>query len=101
VVLSDLDRMVTADRNFFARFPHRQHRLRLACLAEVAEYERQHGAAKVPSGHRMAIVVRNMVSGVRMRVYLYWPADTDTDIDEDYARAVFEDRKPGSGDGRP
>jgi hypothetical protein len=92
--------MITADRNFFARFPHRQHRLRFACLAEVEEYERLRSPAQIPPGHRVAIVVKNVVSGLRMRVHLYWPADADTDIEEDHARAVFEIHQPGSGNVR-
>lgn len=83
------DPAVDTDRRYFKRFPQRRHRLRLAGPAEIAD----RGSLSpecAPVGHRAAVVARHIGYGVRLRVYLWWPAGDDTDIDEDWAREIFE-----------
>lgn len=86
-----VDEITEADRRYFERFPHRQHRLRPASMAEVSDYETMaRGLKPVPPGYRYHVVIRNVVPGIRLRVYLLWPASAETEISEDLARQVFE-----------
>ena len=90
-----VERATDADGRYFERLSHRRHRLRWASAAEVSDYEAVRKRPECfPEGHRYAVVIRNVAPGVRQRVYLLWPEDDDTDIDEEHARHVFEANAP-------
>jgi hypothetical protein len=90
-VADRVDRVTQADRLFFERFPHRQHRVRLASQAEIAQYELLEGQpAMPPPGCRVFTVVRNIAPGARLRLYTYGLEGAETDLSEPTARAIFE-----------
>ena len=87
-----VDRVCAADRRFFERFPHRQHRVRLASKAEIEQHEIVDVGKVVwmPPGYSMFIVVRNVVPGVRLRAFMRRLSNSETDISESVARTIFE-----------
>src|SRR4051794_30810082 len=67
-----VDRVTQADRAFFKRRPLRQHRLRLASQAELQYEELLIGnTITVPPGCRMFTIVRQIASGVRLRMHVF------------------------------
>jgi len=86
-----VDRVTQADRRFFERFPHRQHRVRLASQAELGQNEILEGRPIFqPESCRVFTVVRNIAPGVRLRVYVRGIEGSETDLDEPTARQIFE-----------
>jgi hypothetical protein len=86
-----VDRIMQADRRFFERFPHRQHRVRLTSQAELAQNELLEGRpATPPPGCRVFTIVRNIAPGVRLRIYAFGLEGAETDLSELTARAIFE-----------
>jgi hypothetical protein len=86
-----VDRITQGDRRFFERFPHRQHRVRLASAAELQQHEQLEGAPLgIPPGYRVFVVIRNVFPGARMRLFLPAPEGRNTDVSEATARAIFE-----------
>jgi hypothetical protein len=85
------DRVTQADAKFFERFPNRKHRVRLTAQAEIRQREIVEGEAFSPPPFWCAYtVVRNIAPGVRLRLFTYGPEDSDTDVDEATACAIFE-----------
>ena len=90
-VADRVERVTQADRLFFERFPHRQHRVRLASQAEIEQYELLEGQPAMPQpGCRVFTVVRNIAPGTRLRLYTYGLEGAETDLSEPAARTIFE-----------
>ena len=86
-----VDRVSQADRRFFERFPHRKHRVRLASQAEIGQNEiLQDETVWLPPGYRWFTVVRNVAPGARLRLFVRYLEDAETDLDEATAREIFE-----------
>ncbi|GJD41953.1 hypothetical protein [Methylobacterium bullatum] len=81
-----VDRVVEADRLFFARHLGRTCRVRIASAAEIAEF----GASVLPFGLRWFVVVRQVQPGARLRVLFPSQADDETDVTEARCVAIYE-----------
>jgi hypothetical protein len=90
-VADKVDRITQADRRFFERFPHRQHRIRLASQAEIEQQTLLDGKPPwVPRGYHLFAVIRNIAPGCRLRLFVPGPPSVDTDAPEDIVRGVWE-----------
>jgi hypothetical protein len=88
-----VDRVKEADRLFFERFSHRKHRIRLAGRAEIEQQELIQGAVLwAPPPCRVFVVVRNIAQGIRLRLFTYGIEGCETDMTEEMAAAIFNDR---------
>ena len=88
-----IDRVTDADLKYFERFPHRQHRIRIASQVEIAQLEIIEGKpVLLPDGCRVFTVVRNVAPGIRLRVFVL--GIEGSDLDEASARAIFEMAAP-------
>jgi hypothetical protein len=86
-----VDRITQADRRFFERFPHRQHRIRLASQAEIEQQALLDGKPPfVPPGYHLFAIIRNVSPGYRLRLFAPGPPSVDTDAPEDIVRGVWE-----------
>jgi hypothetical protein len=86
-----VDLVTQADRRFFERFPHRQHRVRISSAAEIEQNEILQGEPVwLPAGYRWFTVVRNVAPGVRMRLFVRYLEDAETDLAEETAKEIFE-----------
>ena len=86
-----VDRMTQGDRKFFERFPHRQHRVRLASRAELQQHELLEDAPlAIQPGFKVFVAIRKVLPGVRIRLLLLAPEGRETDVCEATARAIFE-----------
>jgi hypothetical protein len=82
-----IDRIPQADLNYFARFRHRMHRVRVASRAEIILLG---GAMSVPPGHQLYTAVRNVRPGLCLRIVFHGPADADPELfSEAKARAIY------------
>ena len=86
-----VDRVTEADAKFFARFPDRRHRVRLAAAAEVAQ-----NAIMAPEedltpllGSRWIVMVKQIQPGVRMRAFAQATGVDEFDAEEDEARDLY------------
>jgi hypothetical protein len=85
-----VDLVTQADRRFFERFPNRKHRVRLASQAEIGQNEILQGETVwLPPGYRWFTVVRNVAPGARLRLFVRYLEDAETDLDEATAREIF------------
>jgi hypothetical protein len=85
-----VDRVSQADERFFERFSGRQHRVRLSSAAEIEQTEILQGEpAWLPAGYRWFTVVRNVAPGARLRLFVLYQEDAETDLDEATAREIF------------
>jgi hypothetical protein len=86
-----VDRITQADRLFFERFPHRQHRVRPSSQTEVGQNEIIDGKrVDLPPGWRWFTAVRNVAPGYRMCLLVPNLEGAETDLTEAVAREVFE-----------
>jgi hypothetical protein len=85
-----VDRVTQADRRYFERFPHRQHRLRLASQAEIEQTKVIGQDMWLPSDRQHYVVIRNVAPGMRLRHSIVGPRDAETDVSEAEARALYE-----------
>jgi hypothetical protein len=85
-----VDRVTQGDRRFFERRPDRQHRVRLAGMAEFEQHELINGPLEIPPGFQLFAVVRNIAPGHRMRLFLPAPEGRETDVSEITARAIWD-----------
>jgi|ERR1700687_1154527 len=86
-----VDRVTQADRRYFERFPHRQHRVRIASQAEIGQQEiLEDKPLFMPPGCRVFTVVRYIAPGVRLRLFTYVLEGSETDLSEATALAIFE-----------
>ena len=85
-------RALQSDKLFFERRPERMHRVRLSHSAEIRQNKIIAGAPlDAPPGFLWFTVVRKIAPVVRMRLFTTLNfADTETDLDEDTARELFE-----------
>lgn len=94
----ELDRVLEGDRRFFRRHPDRRHRVRLASSAEVTTNEAILGRRlRLPPGHSHFVAVRQIVPGVRERVFLHGSSHASTDVPEMVARKIFQETRRGTG----
>jgi hypothetical protein len=85
-----VDRVSQADKRFFERFSGRQHRVRLSSEAEIEQTEILQGEPVwLPAGYRWFTVVRNVAPGARLRLFVRYLEDAETDLDEATAREIF------------
>src|SRR4051794_9503329 len=85
-------RVTQADRLFFERFRHRQYRVRIASQAEIEQDLMLTGSERVLlPGERVFVAIKNVASGVRLRLLFVGPIDADTDLSEAHARLIFEE----------
>jgi len=88
-----VERLTEADRVFFDQHPDRQHRVRHTGEAELADIETMEGKLmKPPTDCRWFTIVRNVVPGARIRIFVANYNDTETglDVPEEFARTVFD-----------
>jgi hypothetical protein len=86
-----VDRVTNADRLFFERRPERQHRVRLASQAEIGQNEILSGEPMyMPPGCRAFCIVKNIMPGVRLRLFGRGLEGSETDLSETMARAIYE-----------
>ncbi|MFG1359952.1 hypothetical protein [Xanthobacter pseudotagetidis] len=81
-----------ADERFFARFPHRWHRIRLASEHEVEIARLMGEMPPVPPSWRLFAAIRAF-DGARMRAFVILPAAAAARADsltEEQARQTFE-----------
>ena len=84
-------RVTQADRRFFERRADRQHRVRLASQAEIEQAEIANGEPMtVPPGCRVFTIVKNIVTGARLRLFVLNAEGVETDVDEAVARGIWE-----------
>ncbi len=86
-----LDRLGEADEKFFARHPHRQHRIRLAGRAEVKAVRKGYGpkSVRIDPGEALFAVVRYAFKGGMLKAFTVNDARADTDVAEDLAAALY------------
>jgi hypothetical protein len=86
-----LDRETEKDRAFFARHPHRKHRVRFSADAEIAQFEiAANDVLQPPPGWRWFTLVRNEPEALRpIFIINRDDAETGLDVDEDLAEAIF------------
>jgi hypothetical protein len=86
-----VDKVTQADARFFERFPHRQHRVRLAARAENEQDAVLSGASlHLPREFFYFMAVKNIAPGVRVRLRIIGLEGSDTDLSEESARAIYE-----------
>ena len=95
-----LDRALEIDRRFFARFPARRHRLRLATQAEVDGLTTAYGAraTRLGPGDRWFAAVKQLGAGRWLKCFIPAPAGNETDVSEEWA-ALLYDRLAARGEG--
>ena len=87
-----IDRITQADRRFFERFPHREHRIRLASQAEIEQQTLIGGKPPwVPQSYHLFAIIRSIAPGYRLRLFAPGPPSVDTDAPEDIVRGVWEE----------
>ena len=88
---AEVDRVLETDRRFFARRPDRSHRVRLASRAETDfNREVQRGHTATPPGCSNFVAVKQILPGVRTRVFLFGKAGSPTDLSEEVAKRIFD-----------
>ncbi|MEK9282737.1 hypothetical protein MTR72_24395 [Bradyrhizobium sp. ISRA442] len=87
-----VEKITDADRKFFERFPHRQHRVRLAGSAEIEQKALMHGHAteRLPPGRSYYAIIKNIVPGSQLRMIVVGKEGWDTKLSEQAARERFE-----------
>jgi hypothetical protein len=86
-----VDRVTQADRLFFERFPHRQHRVRLTSGAEIEEQVLLYGRSMtIRPGYPWFTAVHKIAPGYHLCLFVLNFEGAETDLDEAIARRVFE-----------
>ena len=87
-----VDRVTEADARFFARFPERRHRVRLAAAAEIAQ-----NAVLAPDedltplpGSRWIVMVKQVQPGVRLRAFAQATGVDEFDVGEGEAKDLYD-----------
>jgi hypothetical protein len=90
-----VDKITGGDRKFFERFPHRQHRVRLAGHAEVEQSALLAGKSprRLPPGLNHYAIVKNVAPGLRSRLIVVGDEGWDLDISEQEVRDHWEARR--------
>jgi hypothetical protein len=87
---SRIDKVTQADARFFERFPHRQHRIRVAARAEIEQDALLGALPDIPHDFSYFMAIKNVTPGARMRLLIIGLEGSDTDISEESARAIYE-----------
>jgi len=66
-----VDRVAQDDRRYFERFPHRQHRMRIAGAAQIEQHSILNGAPCTLPGSCIDAVVKNVAPGMLMRLLVF------------------------------
>ena len=84
--------MLQGDARFFARFPHRSHRVRLAAAVEITLNAAVHGAAAIPDEPdcRWFVVVKQVQTGSFARAFIQTDPNASTDLCEDDAKRIYD-----------
>ena len=91
-----VERVTDADAAFFARFPHRSHRLRLMAIAEFEQMLAAGGEDTSQPGERWAVAVRQVAPGARMRRFFTTRRGEDLDLAEAACVQVWATLTEGS-----
>jgi hypothetical protein len=90
-----LERITQGDLNYFARFPHRKHRVREADCAEIEQAELIGVSLTLSPGNQHYRAVRYLTPHTCLGLWAGGPADIDPDsLEEETARAIFEYAAP-------
>jgi len=90
-----IERITQADLNYFARFPHRKHRVREADCAEIEQAELIGGGITLSPGNQHYRAVRYLTPYACLSLPVGGPADVDPmRLDEAMAQAIFEYASP-------
>lgn len=85
-----MDRDLDSDRRFFNRLASRNYRLRRAFASERRALEILEPQWAAPfSSHTLFVAVRQVRPGRRLRIPIWGPSHTKTDLDDAAAQAVF------------
>jgi hypothetical protein len=90
-----VDKITDTDRKFFERFPHRQHRVRVAGRAEIEQNALIVGEdiQRRSPGCNYYVIVKNLAPGTRLRMIVAADEDWDTELSEREARERFDVRR--------
>jgi hypothetical protein len=87
-----VDLVTQADRRFFLQRPDRKHRVRFAAAAEIEQTRIASGEPMaVPPGCRFFTIVKNIVTGTRLRLLVLNEEGAETDLSEEVARTIWEE----------
>lgn len=88
----DVDRVLEGDARFFARFPARQHRIRMAARVEITLNAAVHGRHAIPDepGAQWFVAVKQVQPGTFARAFVQADPGASTDLSEEHARRVYE-----------
>jgi hypothetical protein len=90
-----IKRITQGDLNYFARCPHRRHRVREADCAEIEHAELTGGGLTPRPSNRHCRAVRYLTPYACLSLPVGGPADTDPEsLDEEMARAIFKHAAP-------
>ena len=90
-----IDRVTDADLSYFARFPHRKHRMRVADLVEIELAELLGEDMSLLPRTRYYCAVRYLTPYSCLRIPVVGPADADPELfDEDRSRTIFKNNAP-------
>jgi len=90
-----IERITQGDLNYFARFPHRRHRVREADCAEIEQAELLGIGVTLHPGNRHYCAIRYVSADTCLRLAVGGPAHVDPEsLDEEMARAIFECAAP-------
>jgi hypothetical protein len=86
-----IDLIAEADRQYFERFPHRKHRVRVAGRAEIEQAKLTGADMSLPPGKQNYSVVRYLTPDTCLRMSVVGPVDADPELfSEEEARGIFE-----------
>jgi hypothetical protein len=89
-----VEKITEGDRRFFERFPHRQHRIRIAGAAEIEQLELIAGEeiwrTKPSDSDCFYAAVKNVRRGGRIRFMFACPEGLDCDAPEEIAKIFYE-----------
>jgi hypothetical protein len=92
-LIDAVDRELDSDRTFFRRHPERSYRVRPAFTAELSATLAVAGHppfTQMPSGHHACVAVKQVASGIRLRVSATLSAPIAGEVPEDNARWLYE-----------
>ena len=87
-----VDKACAADRAYFERRPDREHRIRRSHRAEIWQNDLLCGGdSRLPPGLAWHTVVKNLCSGARLRQFVAFLENADTDLaPEAHCRELYE-----------
>ena len=87
-----VDKACAADRAYFERRPDREHRIRRSHRAEILQNDLLgSGDSRLPPGIAWHTVVKNLCSGARLRQFVAFLENADTDLaPEAICRELYE-----------